>query len=123
MTRYQGIHGCAESIDISAGIGSRAILFRCSIAGRTMAKRCRGAIRVVLLSDAKIDQDCLITCCGQDDVGWLDVAVNDRWLLAMQVGQGIDDWRYNDENLVQRKALFWPLPSQDFQVRAFNILH
>src|SRR5689334_22465143 len=41
----------------------------------------------------------------------------------MQVGQRIDDRCHHDENLGQRKALLRLLPSQDFQVRAFNILH
>src|SRR6266699_2931333 len=59
----------------------------------------------------------------QDDVGWFNVAMEDRWLLMMQIGQSIDDRCYNDENLGQRKALLWLLSSQDFQVRSFNVLH
>src|SRR6266567_4781440 len=60
-----------------------------------MAKRCCGAIRVIFLGDAEIDQHGLVTCGCQDDVGWLHVAVDDGWLLA----------------------------AQDFQVRSFDIFH
>ncbi len=50
-----------------------------------------GFILHELFGDAKVDQHGALALHGHNNVGRFDVAVNDRGVLVMQVGQRLDD--------------------------------
>ena len=90
FTGQQGVERGAQGVDIRARIGvTLSILLGSRITRRdSLGALGRSGFGIIDLGNAKINQHRLIIW-GNADIGRLDVAVNDRWVLAVQIGEGI----------------------------------
>src|SRR6266853_329920 len=77
----------------------------------------------VFLSKAKTKQHSPISDRWYDDVSRSDSSMHNRWLLSMQVANGIYNWGHHSNDPGQCKALIGLLFAQLFQIWPFNTIH
>ena len=63
-----------------------------------MTDNCRGSLFHILLGDAKINQNRLITSCWHNDVFRFDISMHDWGILMMQIDQSIDDRSHKSQH-------------------------
>src|SRR5579859_6333589 len=78
---------------------------------------------MIFFDDPKINQHSRSACLWHNNVGRFDIPVNERGLLSVKIGNGLDDWRHDRQNLRQRKTLSGLLPAQNFQIWSLDIIH
>ena len=118
---YEQIAGCAQAIDIAARADLFTVLLKGSIA--------RGNVRngapphTLFLHDAQQGQHGLATRAWDEDAGRLDVLMNNRRMLLMQLAHSTHDGGHDRYQLWEGKTLLGLLYPEELQVRFLTVAH
>jgi hypothetical protein len=94
---YEQIAGCAQAIDIAARAELFTVLLKGSIARCKV--RNRAPPHTLFLHDAQQSQHGLASRAWDDDAGRLDVLMNNRRVLLMQLAHSTHDGGHDSHNL------------------------
>jgi hypothetical protein len=119
MTSDEQIAGCAQAIDIAARADLVTVLLNGSIAGSEVSNRAPPP--TLFLHDAQESQHGLASRAWDDDAGRLDVLMNNRRVLLMQLAHRPDDGGHDRHHLWEGKTLLGLLYPEELQVRFFTI--
>jgi hypothetical protein len=89
--RQHEMHDCGKRVQVGTRLGLPFVLLGCSVALRS----CRGALFVLEMpceSEVnQLDEYASLTRLGKHYVFGLEVTVNNRWIVTMQILECIED--------------------------------